>query len=357
MTVDATLLDGPRGRRLVLELACASDPAVRRAVLEAGYELDPGRGTSRVWFVGMVRGTGAPPPEPEDSSAAEVAAMLDEIELAPPDAAAWMSAFDRSVAHAMYWQPPDGEDVLAATPEIHRALERLVVGLDQPGWWSAPFDAATQALVEWDSDVPAPPAAPVDSPLAGWAARVRAGEARAAERPADPGANWSGDWWSAPVFGTRSTTRTLLDTGPVGLWLVEDHMGWRGATVRAVEIPADLRVLEVASAEDWAALCRRHPLEVTASRRHDWFRTTGRAEGHWVIPDWEAVAGEWDAVHLATSAYLAAAGTTIEVDGDTASVIAGWDPDATYWLGRSPAFAAEPERWVRNDDGDWVRDR
>jgi hypothetical protein len=68
---------------------------------------------------------------------------------------------------------------------------------------------------------------------------------------------------------------------------------------------------------------------VTASRRHDWFRTTGR-DGAWVIPDWALVAREWDAIHLPVSAYLESAGRAIEVAKETASVT--WDPDTSIWL-------------------------
>lgn len=49
------------------------------------------------------------------------------------------------------------------------------------------------------------------------------------------------------------------------------------------------------------------PLEVTAARRHDWFRVTGR-DGRWVIPDWERVAQEWDATQPTVLGHLNAAG-------------------------------------------------
>lgn len=83
--------------------------------------------------------------------------------------------------------------------------------------------------------------------------------------------------------------------------------------------------------DDWAQLCRRFPLEITAQKRHDWYRTTGR-DGRWVLPDWDAVAEVYGGVHLAVAGYLAAAGTAIDVDGDAGSVIAGWAPDETFSL-------------------------
>ena len=70
---------------------------------------------------------------------------------------------------------------------------------------------------------------------------------------------------------------------------------------------------------------------MTAQRRHDWYRATGR-EGRWVIPEWAAVAERYDGVHLSVEGYLEAATTAIPVSDGWASVIAGCDPDTTWWL-------------------------
>ncbi|MHA7274669.1 hypothetical protein ACX80Z_14710 [Arthrobacter sp. TMT4-20] len=91
------------------------------------------------------------------------------------------------------------------------------------------------------------------------------------------------------------------------------------------------RTYEVHTDDDWVSLCREYPLEVTASRRHDWFRCTGY-DGRWVIPDWEKVAEQWDAVHLTVLAYLGYANRALRIDKDTSTVIAGWNPNTTIWL-------------------------
>lgn len=106
--------------------------------------------------------------------------------------------------------------------------------------------------------------------------------------------------------------------------------------------------------QDWAALCRRHPLDVTASRRHDWYRTTGR-DGSWVQPDWSAVAQETDAVHLTMRGYLTTAGLAVPVSEGVASVLAGWDPDATYWFAGAAVDPGTARDWVYDSDDDcWV---
>ncbi|WP_226047158.1 hypothetical protein, partial [Klebsiella pneumoniae] len=65
-----------------------------------------------------------------------------------------------------------------------------------------------------------------------------------------------------------------VDRVPAALDLVEDEMGWVDAWVTPVHGPG--RTLEITGAEDWIALCREHPLEVSASRRGDWYQVTGR---------------------------------------------------------------------------------
>jgi hypothetical protein len=74
----------------------------------------------------------------------------------------------------------------------------------------------------------------------------------------------------------------------------------------------------------------RYPRDVTASRRHDWSRFTGR-DGTWLLPDWPRAASDWDGVHLSIAGYVSATGLAIPA-GDAATVLAGWGPDQTLWL-------------------------
>lgn len=197
-----------------------------------------------------------------------------------------------------------------------------------------------------------PDAAP-DGPadlLAEWK-KHRVAEEKSArlERPSDPHANWSGTWWSVPteLLTTRGTIAHALD-------LVEDSMGWEEAVV--IPVRGSGRTLEIRTRDDWAALCRMYPLEVTASTRHDWFRVTGR-DGRWLIPDWTRLAEDWDAVHLSPLAYLRSATMLIEVDDEYASVIAGWAPDSTIWLTDvAGEWDAPRQHWVHpDDDTGWIR--
>lgn len=142
----------------------------------------------------------------------------------------------------------------------------------------------------------------------------------------------------------------------------------------------DARTAEIRTPEDWAELCRRYPLDVTAQRRHVWFETTGR-KGRWVIPDWSRVAEEFDGVHVGLAGYLQTAGAVIDVgscfpgeghghlgeeseaiptagdtDDRTASVLAGWHPDTTFWLNDVIDTVTEVVEWRLDDGADrWVR--
>ncbi|MFD7022575.1 hypothetical protein [Promicromonospora sukumoe] len=355
-----TLLRGSRGRRFLLEYARRSEALAAGterperpfsvAAMLAGYDLDPGRGRSVV-----LMSAGGRDVEPHDATPGSVAALLGEIPLAELDPETALRTLADTVTFARYWQEPDGEDMLAALPVVRAALERVAVhvaGSAAVGWWTEPLANGDQHAVTWNTDRAPAPMGAADR-LALWSAEVRAEERSALkDRPDDPTASWSGTWWSAPPSDLTHTARSLGQHGPTGLWLVEDDMGWERAVTRRVGVPAGARVHEVDRPEAWAALCREFPLDVTAQKRHDWYRTTGRA-GRWVLPDWAAVAARYDAVHLTAAAYLAAAGTAIPVGDDTASVIAGWNPDETYWF----VDTVRPERnatpWA-HDDEDWV---
>ena len=359
------MLAGPRGRRLALEHAMAIADATRRdrspgadlrsAVFAAAYRDD-----SNPWALVVPTVDAAEPTSatPRPSSPDDVAACLRDLPLTPLDARTELEVLDRVLCSAMSWQPPDAEDVLAAAPVVRAALAPVaahVLATPAASWWSEGI-AREQHVLRW-ADVPASPV-PVaaDIELDRWRARTLAGEERALRNRQDaPEVAWSGEWWSTPPRTLTTSTRGLGELGPVGLWLMEDNPGWDHATSRAASVPDGARVYEVDGAAAWAQLCRDHPMDVTGDKRHDWLLTTGR-DGTWVIPDWSAVARDYDAVHLTLAGYLQAAGTAIAVEDETASVIAGWAPDETFWLtdalGHCLVDAGRgAQSWTRGDAG------
>ncbi|MGH9092618.1 MAG: hypothetical protein ACRDZR_14770 [Acidimicrobiales bacterium] len=317
--------------------------------------LDGSRGRCLCWNLSRVVGGQAPgwqkvwahqrdvaPFQLAAELGAAVGAVVDDpVALS---ANAIFDALDQSVNAAMYWQEPDDVDRALGAPEVAAALISLAAALaisPTTAWWAAPLDGADQHAVVFDST----PTQTKAGDLAQWRAETLADEKAAAERPSDPRANCSGRWWSTPVFaGLTATTRSLPEVGPVGLRLVEDAMGWNAATTQRVEMPASARVYEITGPDAWANLVGSYPLDVSRARRHDWWRITGRV-GRWLIPDYLAVAADFDAVHLSVVGYLTAAGRPVDLGHDAASVLAGWDPDETYWLTGPPGPAGPSQRW------------
>ncbi|WP_433674098.1 hypothetical protein [Microbacterium gorillae] len=342
------LLRGPRGRRLCLELA-AQDDTVSNALFWAGHAYDSNPGV-------LIRiGEGEPEPDPV-FSADDVAQLISAAPV-PVDVPALGRALEESVGSARYWQEPDGRDVVAGQESVIAALQPVAeAAASCPGiaWWAKapaqhwlveyapPWGAEDGTALQTVADVGG-----IRESIRDWRkAAIEEEETARRERPADPTDRITGSWWSLGA-SHRHTVSHLPDA----LALMEDIYGLRIARTFAVR--GGPRVLEIRTPKDWVDLCRRFSVDVSASRRHDWFRTTGRV-GEWVLPDWAAVAEEWDGVHLTVAAYLAGAGRALTVDEDRASVIAGWDPDATFWLTNTLLSEDEPPQdWTYDDDRGW----
>ena len=331
----AWLLAGPRGRRLCWAL-------LRERLLT-------GPAWQAVWMGGAPDST---------ELVAELAAALEAtalVQLLGDDPArSLFAALAAATDSARYWQEPDGEDQALALPEVRRSLVPLAreVGAAMPAWWSGPLDVSGQGVIAWeDPHIPATSLTGVADKLVVWRADTATAERQGGERPSEVRAPYSGEWWSAPCLVGLPTSATVVpESGPVGLRLVEDSMGWRAAScipIRPLRAP---RVYEIARAQDWVELVARYPLDVSLSRRHDWWRATG-AEGSWLIPDYAAISADYDAVHLTARAYLGAAGARLEV-GTALTTVAGWNPDQTYWLTDCLTQSGPPRRWTRDQGTD-----
>lgn len=357
------LLAGPRGRRLCLEVAKelgGESVTLPLFWLARQHASEPG---TMLAFVGdsspeaVAEHREAMRAQTDAAQVSDLTAALVAVDPAAITGAVVAQAFARSVDMAMYWQPPDGDDTVAAMPEVIEALRPLAVAVQahpSTAWWGAGV-RAPQWAVQWD-DVASTARLEIGTreDLDRWRDQVVAGEARAAsDRPKDPGASYSGNWWSKPAFITAATAGDDSEGVPACISMVEDSLGWKEAT--AVEMTGTGRMCEIRGIDDWAELCRRYPLELTNEHRHDWYHVTGR-DGVWVEPDWRAVAEDYDAVHLTAWAYLTGATREIVVDAERSSIIAGWGPDVTYWLTGTVRETGERVGWRRDPHGlTWMR--
>jgi hypothetical protein len=342
------LLSGPRGRQFCLGVLTATQPEIwTLAAKAASSPQDQGRASE----------LGEALRSPATVSAAESAS-----------GGALLAGLTEAVDTARYWQQPDETDALLAQPAIRMALGPVAHALADAlaAWWGPGFlDRDRQCFVQWTDERKGQPPVPDGAAraLTDWKAAALADERQAAERPKNPAANWGGRWWSTPrPSELLTTTRSLPDLGAIGLLLVEDSLGWKQATVWPLVPRPDARVYEVDGPAAWTWLAGQYPMDVSLSKRHDWWRTAGTA-GRWLVPDWSAVAADYDGVHLTLRGYLTTAGRALAARPSAGpsgavlerTVLAGWDPDETYWLNDVLRPGAGPSDWRSDGSGRWSR--
>lgn len=282
---------------------------------------------------------------------------LSELEL--------LDALEFAADCARYWQEPDDDDLIFARPHITSALHpaaATVLSSAQTAWWADPVDLDNQRFVvhrysndQWPESTM--PYRPDSTGLDRWREHTVKSEAGSAEyRTKHPDVSASGEWWSTPSpSGALATSRSREGLGALELILEEDSFGCGEARVWVVHTRNNPRVYEIRNPTDWAHLVDSYPLAVPESKRYDWFRTTGEHH-HWVIPDWVAVAEDYDGVHLSLHGYLTTPGIAIPLSNSAgATVLAGWNPDVTWWLNSDATVTDdEPALWQRHDER-WVQ--
>jgi len=335
------LLAGPRGRRLCWTLV---------------DEL-------RLWLQAHVPESAGP-----GYLAAEVAAVIarDDVDAIArtQDPVAFLEVLCESMSWAWYWQEPEDWDRRLADRRVSETLRPVAEALGSAAaaqWWTTPMEPATQFEVRFEDPkrpTPPPERLDADSGLVQWRGDALALERRAESFPDDPTARYSGRWWSTPALsGLLHSTRAFGSAGPVGLALGEDFLGWTSALCRAVTPPSDASIFEIRGPDDWVELVERYPFAVPRSRRHDWWRATG-LDTHWVIPDYLAAAADYDGIHLTVQGYLSTAGRALPV-GNSDTLLAGWDPDATWWLTARTNPTGPAVRWLcedRSSPSRWTRE-
>jgi hypothetical protein len=334
------VLASPRGRRFAAHLgyACSTDK-------RASNYLEPLTQADALDVLAAVD--------------AETVAQLSELDV--------LEAFSRATDFARYWQPPDEEDLWFADPAIVTALHPIVEAVltcEHARWWSTPMDPTCQRAVQkrytstdewsdsfWSDQDP-------DADLPAWRRHVLDEEDRFRRLlEVDPERQISGEWWSIPVPSrVRVTSRSRQNLGAVALLLAEDDSSdGRHARVWPVHVDDAARVYEITGPDTWTHLVDAYPLAVATSRRSDWYEATGK-HVQWYLPDWAAASVDYDAVHLTVLGYLTTPGLALPLTTHIgASVLAGWDPDATFWLDpRLVRTCGAPVEWQRAGDIPWM---
>lgn len=266
-----------------------------------------------------------------------------------------------SVGAARYWQDPDEVDVALNDQAVIATLSPVAEAIgNAPAsqWWPSDIRLGNQIWVDWrEEGAPPPNLWGALDVLHEWRRRTIETEARFRGKKID------GEWWSPPILQLlsseiegrpsplpelRSTTRELAHLGAVGLILEEDAYGTPNACCWPVRPRSAPRVFEIRGPDDWIDLATHFPLEVTWGRRYSWQMASGH-DGRWLLPDWLAVAEEYDAVHLTVSGYLATSGRALMLEEGVATFVAGWNPDESYWLNDIVELAGAPAQWEASD--------
>lgn len=335
------LVAAPRGRSLCLATAELIDESIAAAWMEAGF-----RPEDRTKIDELVRTL-------EGLQLDGVRGWTDPLSLVGP--------VSHAVDFAMGWQEPEAEDVVAADPAVIAALLPIataVLASPAAAWWQTPVDLDTLRYTSrYDGNHPArPPRLDGTAGLvADWRRSAVIGNHRdQLELPADPTAPYSGVWWSSPSGNNPipTSTRALAGLGSIKLIWEEDSFDQSDALVWPLALTSPARVYEIDGPDAWSELVARYPLDVSASRRHDWYRATGR-DGGWQVPDYVAVAADWDAIHLTAAGYLSTVLRALPAGDGYATVLAGWDPDQTWWLADLLQIVGPAEHWHQVETPGW----
>ncbi|MDQ0032203.1 hypothetical protein J2S89_004063 [Arthrobacter bambusae] len=139
-------------------------------------------------------------------------------------------------------------------------------------------------------------------------------------------------WWVSPAGVLVSSRGPVLGFPCVIAAAPDDHwMKDKRDSLWAVEVSGRATVFEIHGKEDWAQLVAAYPRNGQGFLTFDWGPPPSQGT-NLLLPDRRRAALDWDAVHVSFAGYLAASYEPIPVDESHYTVLAGWHPDATYWL-------------------------
>ncbi|MEX2599175.1 MAG: hypothetical protein WD533_05910 [Dehalococcoidia bacterium] len=222
---------------------------------------------------------------------------------AKPDLAVYIGA--RAMEMVGVWQG-DHQEIIAEIirrGQTHAGLARELLAYPNAAWWFAPLDHANQV----------------------WLALYE--EEALKEHIDEPGAPDSWDCYpqsprdafrTTTLFGDTAPFLAICEAGVCDYNSVKFPLAWW-----RLRVPAAARIYEVDGPEAWHALCTRYPWKCEPAEP---FNQKGL-----LVPHWQAVAADWDAVHLTFGGALTAEQVRVESAAGW-SRNWGWHAEQTLWL-------------------------
>ena len=235
---------------------------------------------------------------------------LSPEDLADPKISLWLAAASVESVNIHY-----SDHKLLASELPPRARENANQAreiIEHPGtaWWfdDIDLDAQTWVSIDWTDDHPHKFIYGTQPNTMAWT------------RPRNPSSEWE-RYAQQPSSNQNQTTSTLYDDLTSELVAYANRTGdyhcdfplarW---SIRFLE---EVRVFEIHGPADWYDLCVRYPAKDTEDAR--------------LVPNWGAVAEEWDGVHLSIGGLL----TTEQHRHESAAgwtMLNFWHAEQTYWL-------------------------
>ena len=242
--------------------------------------------------------------------------------LADPKASLWLAG---SSADSVERFRADHDLIAAELPALAREKEAQARAvMEHPGiaWWFDDIDLQAQAWVSIHGTL--------DKFIYGTPP-----DTMAWQQPENPSRRWEcyaqkpyGNQITSTLYGLHLTSKLIAYDERVGDYMCEFPLAWW--SMRFLE---EVRVFEIHGPADWHNLCVRYPAKGTEDDR--------------LVPNWGAVAEDWDGVHLSLGGLL----TTEQNRYESAagwSMLDSWHAEQTYWL---RALKTETERQPDFEEG------
>jgi hypothetical protein len=204
-------------------------------------------------------------------------AHLGEADLYQTVVDAAINVTSLGVPAALAWAPSLEVGTLEVAGEV--------LGCDAARWWSATWRQRPQI----------------------WLSKGQSSPEPQRHREAAPGKPRAVMWTSSAVAGL-----------PSAWWPY--FVGHAPVELTAWEVPVrpEARVFEIRSPRDWQWLCEQFGMLKDKHHRL-------------LHPDWDAVGGEFDGVHLTVEGLISTQGVPVERDQGRV-MLWGWDVECTAWL-------------------------